>query len=122
MNMPAHIAANPAQLLIFTASEGAGAGSLLTTPAGAGSARGTIRDLHSLAAASTPEYRTVWWRGGGTLCREAAEEREWIHVHHDGPVRVGFLQADAHEAVFTVLELVLRDRRPQHVSQQRLAA
>src|SRR6266545_8393867 len=33
----------------------------------AGSARGTICDLHSLAAPSTPAYLTVWWRGGGTL-------------------------------------------------------
>jgi hypothetical protein len=26
-----------------------------------------MRDLHSLAAPSTPAYLTVWWRGGGTL-------------------------------------------------------
>jgi hypothetical protein len=56
--------------------------------------------------------------GGG----ETTEEGERIHVDGDGPVGVGPLQEDADEAVWTVLDLVLRNGRPEHVPEQRLAA
>jgi hypothetical protein len=35
--------------------------------ASAAAVRGATRDRHVLAGASTPEYFTVWKRGGGTL-------------------------------------------------------
>jgi hypothetical protein len=64
----------------------------------------------------------VWWRGGGTLAAEPAEQRERIHVHSDGAVREGLLQDDADQAVLPVLDLVLRDGRSQYVAEQGLAA
>jgi len=53
---------------------------------------------------------------------ETTQEGERIHVDGNGPVRVGPLQEDADQAVFTALELLLREGRPEHVSEQRLAA
>ena len=53
---------------------------------------------------------------------QPAEQGQRIHVDGDGPVGVGLLQDDADQAVLTALELLLRDGRPQHVAQQRLAA
>ncbi len=93
-----------------------------TSAAEACSARGTIRDLHSLAAPSTPAYLTVWWRALRHARGETTQEGKRIHVDRDGPVSVGPLQEDADQAVFTLLELVLREGRPEHVSEQRLAA
>ncbi len=53
---------------------------------------------------------------------ETAQEGERIHVDRDGAVSVGPLQEDADQAVFTLLDPVLREGRPEHVSEQRLAA
>ncbi len=48
------------------------------------------------------------WRHAGC---EPAEEREWIHVNRDRPIRVRLLQGDANEAVGLLLHSLLRDRR-----------
>ncbi len=42
--------------------------------------------------------------------RQATEERERVHVDRDGPVGVGALESDAHEAVWPHLEPFLRER------------
>ena len=60
-----------------------------------------------------------WWRHAGC---EPAEEREWIHVHRDRPIGVGFFQGDPYEAVGLLLHSLLRNRRAQDVAQQCLAA
>src|SRR5664279_1264630 len=52
--------------------------------------------------------------------REAAEEREWIHVDSDRAICVSALEGDAHETIGPLLESVLRERWTQHITKERL--
>ncbi|XXU29315.1 hypothetical protein WMF36_09600 [Sorangium sp. So ce887] len=59
----------------------------------------------------------AWRRDAG---REAAQERERIHVHRDSPVSEGALEREPHQAVLLRLDALVCDRGSQHVAQQRL--
>jgi len=52
--------------------------------------------------------------------RHSSDRR--VHVDGDRPIGVGLVQRDTHQTVATLLHALLRDRRTQHVAQQRLPA
>jgi len=54
--------------------------------------------------------------------RQAAQQRQRVHVDRDGSVGVCLLQSDPHQGVGAALEALLCNRRAQHVAQQRLAS
>ena len=54
--------------------------------------------------------------------RQATRERQRIHVDRDRAICVSTLERDAHETIGPLLESVLRERRTQHVTKERLAA
>jgi hypothetical protein len=59
------------------------------------------------------------WQGHAG--REPAEERQRIHVDRDRPIPVSLLEGDANEAIGALLHSLLRNRRPQDISKQRLS-
>jgi hypothetical protein len=83
---------------------------------------GTMRDLHALAAPSTPAYLTVWWRGGGTLAARRQSSDNGSRRAATVPSGKGPLENDADQAVLALLDPVLRNGRAKHVAQQRLTA
>ena len=95
-----------------------------------------MRERHGLAAASSAKpglgppprsgsYGSVvaarWWPAGTGASAQPGLGPQWIHVNCDRPIGVGLLQGDADEAIGLLLHSLLRNRRTQDVSQQRLA-
>ncbi len=101
--------------------DGFGLHSSSSSTAGATGATGTIRERTLLALASTPSVTHRVRPLGRNRCRQAREERERIEIDRHGAIGKRALERDPHQAVRAGGDAFLRDRRAEHVLDERLA-